>query len=148
MTAAAATVLRDYVSGACPPGYEMTRVVKANVTVFQGMAMCMESATVGLIALAASLTAPEFAGFALEAVEANAAGARVKLLQKGVLRLATIAEVAGLADDTSSGLTIYMSDSGTGFTLDGTNNVSIGKLIGVVGGEVFIDFEAFPLRSV
>lgn len=125
-----------------------TYQVKASTTIYGQAGVCLEAADGYARPCAASLTNPEFLGFALEkVVNSGASGAKnVELQNKGVL-IALLADVAGAAGVTDIGATVYMSTDND-LTLTSTNNVPIGKVVTYVDGYLYIYFEANALASL
>lgn len=119
--------------------------LKASTTVYSGSAICAEAADGLARPVAASLTSPEFYGFAVESAATTAGDTHVTVMTRGVIILGAITGCDGPND---IGTTIYMSDDGTGFTTTSTNNVAIGKLQNYVGGEYRVAFEADAHRSI
>jgi hypothetical protein len=147
MTALAADTTRVYDSGV--PRVQRDSLVKASTTIYNGSALCLEQADGYARPVAASLTAPVFLGFALEeVVNSGASGTkRVRTISQGVLTV-PLAGVTGATAVTDIGATVYMADDGSGLTLTSTNNVAIGKIMGLVDGFLMIFFQAGPLRSL
>lgn len=146
MTALSADFTRRMYSD---PMYEQRLAVKTSTTIYDRSAVCLEAADGFTRPVAASLTNPEFQGFALEGAANTGASGAVKVLvsQKGrlVVALAGVTGGAGVAD---IGSTVYLADDGTGLTLTSTNNVPIGKISAYVDSEFTIAYEADALRSI
>ncbi|MGC4033684.1 MAG: hypothetical protein QM754_18520 [Tepidisphaeraceae bacterium] len=70
----------------------------------------------------------------------SAGGLTVELRTEGIIEV-PVASVAGLSDTTSTGVSVYMSDSNT-FTLTSTSNTKIGTVDWVLNGIVGIYFKA------
>lgn len=114
----------------------------SNVTIYEGSAVG-QSGTAGTYrALVATDT---FAGFAHEgAVNASGGSTRVKVRQKGIVRLT----VVGASAVTQNSETVYASADGT-FTLSSTGNSSIGKVQQWISGTTCdVYFEGEIIRSL
>lgn len=123
--------------------------VKTATTIYAGSALVTEAADGYARPLAASLTNPVFLGFALEGVvNAGASGAKLVLVsQEGDVEVA-LAGVTGGTGVIDIGVTVYMADDGTGFTLTSTNNVAIGKVVNYVDGKFLIHYQGAGRRSI
>ena len=143
MTALAADTIRIF-EGNIPDKCAHFQVLTAT-TIYEGSAVCAESAVGYARPVAASLTSPEFYGFAEESVvNSGASGAKkVKVRREGVIVLTAITGMTGI---TNIGDSVYMSDDGTGFTSTSTNNVLIGKVGNYVDSKFLVDFQAISLR--
>lgn len=129
--------------------HQSLKQLKASTTVYEGSAVCAEAD--GLARpVAASLTAPEFMGFAV-AYASNVSpdtDTHVLLQQKGTI-VVPVGDVTGVSGVGDYGVSIYMADDGDGFTTTSTNNVLIGKLAAVDSdSQAHIAFEADALRSL
>lgn len=121
--ALSADTTRKFASGIDP--FIEDHAVKASNTIYAGAALCCEADGYAR-PVAASLTSPEFLGFAEEAqasVSTNGA-ATVRVRQQGIVFVSAITGLSGVGD---KGTAVYMSDDNT-FTNSATNNVLIGKV--------------------
>lgn len=145
MTALAEDTRRDMEVGH-PPRIARFAVLTAT-TIYRGSAVCAETASGYARPVAASLTNPEFYGFAIDGVaNPGASGAEhVEVVQEGVLVVDAITGATGVAD---IGDVVYMADDGTGLTETSTNNVAIGKIVDYIGGKFRVFFQATALRSI
>lgn len=122
--------------------------VKASAVIYGGAGICLEAADGFARPVAASLTNPEFLGFALEKkTGTGTSGAVVVQAQTEGILITALANVAGATAVTDIGATVYMSDDQT-FTLTSTNNVAIGKVVNLVDGDLHIHFQAAAMASL
>lgn len=139
--ALSADTTRKFASGIDP--IIQDHPVKASNTIYAGAALCCEADGYAR-PVAASLTSPEFLGFAEEAqasVGSNGA-ADVRIRQQGIVYVSAITGLSGIGD---VGTAVYMSDDNT-FTNSATNNVAIGKVASYDATDKFgVSFKAATL---
>lgn len=144
MTALAADGVRFYADTRHTKAYP----VLSATAIWDGSALCILAAGFAR-PVAASLSSPEFIGFARESVPATTGNGAVtvNVIEEGFLsRVAAITSATGIGN---VGDTVYMSDDGSGFTLASTNNVSIGKIHSYDATNGFtIFFQSVTRRSI
>lgn len=127
--------------------------VKTATTIYDGSLICNESADGFARPVAASLTAPEFLGLAVQkVVNAGASGAaNVTALAECVIEVTAVAGATGVAH---VGEIVYAaSDNIADLTLTSTNNVGVGKITdyiadAVAGNRFRVHLQAAALRSI
>lgn len=142
--ALSAEVVRTYI--AADVKYQIRTMLRNTAKIWKGAGVCLEPATGLTRPVAASLTSPQFMGFAVETVDPSAVATGTldcTVLSQGVLVLPSTG-ITGATAVTDQGKTVYMSDDNT-FTTTALNNVQVGKLVTLFQGLWYLAFKAFAL---
>jgi hypothetical protein len=121
--------------------------VLTNVHIYKGAGVCAETAVGYARPIAASLTGPEFYGFAMLAADNNPGASGAINVLCSTEGIALVTAITGLTGITDVNTAVYMSDDQT-FTNSATNNVAVGKVVNFDGTYFHVFYQATARASI